>query len=65
MDVNLPGMSGTEAAHLIKQENSRLPILAITADIFLTQAQNEVFDNVIHKPYKLSQIEAALSQFYS
>ncbi|CAM4346429.1 hybrid sensor histidine kinase/response regulator [Pseudoalteromonas maricaloris] len=64
MDVNLPGMSGTEAAHLIKQENSRLPILAITADIFLTQAQNEVFDNVIHKPYKLSQIEAALSQFY-
>ncbi|MEJ6474030.1 hybrid sensor histidine kinase/response regulator [Pseudoalteromonas piscicida] len=65
MDVNLPGMNGTEAAKLIKQENARLPILAITADIFLTQAQNEVFDNVIHKPYKLSQIETALSQFYS
>lgn len=57
MDIHMPGISGTEATRTVRETNTVLPIVALTA---VTVEDNldgffEVgFDDVIPKPYKVN-----------
>ena len=61
-DINLPGMSGIEAANKLNYMQIKQPKIAITADIFQDKNLNTHFDDIIIKPYKKSDIIKILNQ---
>lgn len=66
MDLRMPGMGGAEAARAIRTmggPNSRIPILAFTADAPAFQATREhaSFDGVIAKPIIADRLFATLA----
>lgn len=66
MDINLPGISGVEATKLIKVEGVKVPIIALTADVFRTNREKSLFDGFLTKPVQLaalsSEIKSALKK---
>ncbi len=63
MDMNLPGKSGREITENLKEQLKNIPIIAVTADIFI-QNDRALFDDVIQKPYSIEQIMTALCTRY-
>ena len=70
MDIRMPLMSGTEAMHLIRQQenglNTKTPVICLTADAISGAREHyieEGFDSYISKPFKSSDFEAALAKF--
>ena len=57
MDVNMPGISGLEAARRIRQFNQDIPIVALTA-VEIEEIRDEIFqagmNDIIVKPYDTS-----------
>lgn len=61
MDINLPGITGIEATKLIKQADITIPIVALTADVFRTNKEKQLFDGFLTKPIQLSRLKQELS----
>lgn len=65
LDILLPGLSGTDVLHDLKQEplTKRIPVIAVTA--LSTQDDRERllatgFDDYISKPYMIEDLEAII-----
>lgn len=61
MDIRLPGMSGIEALHALRQDarTHAVPVVAVTASVMLaqtTQAVNAGFDALAHKPVNVTAL---------
>lgn len=61
LDINLPGMSGIEALKVLNTKGLQQPKIAVTADIFQEKELHELFDDVITKPYKKSDLIEVLN----
>ena len=59
MDINLPDISGLEAAERIKKHNPNANIVALTADIFVKDP-NGLFNEKLTKPMTLEPLKATL-----
>ncbi|MDY8134247.1 response regulator [Aquimarina sp. 2201CG5-10] len=58
MDIHMPGISGIEATKLIREFDTEIPIIALTAvtlDDNLDEFYNNGFDDIIPKPYKTEE----------
>lgn len=58
MDIHMPGISGIEATKQIREFNTEIPIIALTAvtlDDNLDEFYNNGFDDIIPKPYKTEE----------
>ncbi|MCW8854455.1 MAG: ATP-binding protein [Gammaproteobacteria bacterium] len=68
MDINLPGMTGYEALHLIKNNtiSSHIPVVAVSANALADDIQNGLnsgFDHYLTKPIDISQLKNTISQY--
>lgn len=58
MDVNMPGISGLEATKRIREFNTEVPVLALTA-VEIEEIRNQIFEagmnDIIVKPYDVQQ----------
>lgn len=57
MDINLPGISGLDVTKNLKEQNYKTPIIALTADVFLSNHEKAMFDSFVTKPIKYEQLE--------
>jgi CheY-like chemotaxis protein/anti-sigma regulatory factor (Ser/Thr protein kinase) len=57
MDINLPGISGLEVTKNLKEQKYKSPIIALTADVFLSNQEKAMFDSFVTKPIKYEQLE--------
>ena len=62
LDINLPGMSGLQALEKLKTLQCKQPKVAVTADIFQEKELSSLFDSVITKPYKKSDLIDVMNQ---
>ncbi|MFY8299857.1 ATP-binding protein [Pseudoalteromonas sp. SS15] len=62
LDINLPGMSGLQALEKLNDLQCQQPKVAVTADIFQEKELSSLFDSVITKPYKKSDLIDVLNQ---
>ena len=65
MDIRMPGMNGYEAAELIKQENTDIPIIAQTAYALKGEKElslNSGCDDYIAKPIDIIQLMEVLNR---
>jgi CheY-like chemotaxis protein len=65
LDILLPGLSGTDIVHYLKQEplTAKIPVIAVTA--LATREDRERllsvgFDDYISKPYMIEDLEAII-----
>ena len=64
MDIKMPGMSGLEAAKLIKETRPALPIIAQTAYALEIEkaAYKEVFNDYVTKPIRIDLLKNAINK---
>jgi two-component system, cell cycle sensor histidine kinase and response regulator CckA len=62
-DWRMPGMSGEELAHEIKQKQTRLPIILLTG--YLPESQSPAIDLVLRKPFSTAEIQGAVDTLTS
>jgi len=61
-DINMPNKDGNEvASHIRKACCSTIPVVAITA--FPQEANTELFDDMIIKPFKLEKLRETVARF--
>ena len=63
MDIHMPGISGIEATKKIREFNTTLPIIALTAvtiDENLDEFYNAGFNEIIPKPFKPEEFFAKI-----
>jgi CheY-like chemotaxis protein len=61
-DINMPNKNGNEVARYIRKSHiSRIPVVAITA--FPEEADLELFDFKITKPFMLKELREAVARF--
>jgi len=68
MDIHMPGISGIEATKLIREFNTEIPIVALTAvtlDDNLDEFYNNGFNDIIPKPYKTEEFFTKLHKALS
>jgi len=68
MDIHMPGISGIEATKLIREFNTDIPIVALTAvtlDDNLDEFYNNGFNDIIPKPYKTEEFFTKLHKALS
>ena len=70
MDVQMPNMDGYQATRMIRQfediEKSKIPIIAVTANVFDEDAQRALsagMDGFVGKPIELQKLLAELKRF--
>ena len=68
MDINLPGISGTQALQELRQrpETRSIPTIAISADAMpadIEKAMSAGFEDYITKPFKVMEIQQIISKF--
>jgi len=60
----MPELDGFEMAKILFLENNRTPIYALTADTSIKSNEkfkSEHFDGILHKPFKISELEDILA----
>ena len=61
-DINMPNKDGNEVARYIRTSHrSSIPVVAITA--FPEEAEIELFDYTITKPFKLEKLRGTVARF--
>jgi PAS domain S-box-containing protein len=70
LDIHLPGMSGFEAARLLRQwpETHDIPLIALSAAMMVRDAeriQDAGFDYYLTKPVKVDELTAALKTLFT
>ena len=68
MDIHMPGISGIEATRLIREFDTEIPIIALTAvtlDENLDEFYNNGFDDIIPKPYKTEEFFIKLHKAFT
>lgn len=66
MDLKMPRMDGYEAARLIRQQNIRTPMVAMSAKVFNEGEQQQItalFDGFLAKPVDSRQLSEMLERF--
>ena len=63
-DLWMPNMSGIELAeHLVKDpEFAKIPIIAVTADVQISQENRDLFTEILFKPLTLDALKEALDR---
>lgn len=62
MDLGLPGMDGIEATRLIRDLGHKIPVIALTADVFSAGKYQDLFDLYLTKPITREKLQDALMQ---
>jgi len=63
-DINMPNEDGNEVAKYIRSSHrSTIPVIAITG--FPEEADTELFDDMIIKPFKLEKLRETVARFTS
>ena len=65
MDIHMPALNGIEAASLIRQKNSKVPIIALTADIAFRESgkvNQYGFNDVLIKPIESIHLYQVISK---
>jgi CheY-like chemotaxis protein len=65
MDINLPGIDGTEATRQIKKVRATLPVIALTADV-ITQRDlllKNGLDDLLTKPVENAELIRVLNHY--
>lgn len=62
MDINLPGMSGIEATRCIRKDNEKIPVIALTADIFRSNREKSLFTSFLTKPITVEQLQEEMAK---
>lgn len=69
MDIQMPEMDGITATQRIHQEiDATLPVVALTADVFFSQSQNDEttrFAAVVYKPVQKTTLLKTLARLFS
>ena len=67
MDIHLPGINGDEAAEQIKQNHPNTPVIALTADVYSEehQQQKSVFEHYLTKPIETDKLTQLLAKYLS
>ncbi len=68
MDIQMPEMDGYEATRLIRKKNSRLPIIALTANALLSdiaKTKEAGMQEHLNKPIDVEKLFAALLKYIS
>ena len=68
MDIHMPGISGIEATKLIREFDTEIPIVALTAvtlDDNLDEFYDNGFNDIIPKPYKTEEFFTKLHKALS
>jgi signal transduction histidine kinase/ActR/RegA family two-component response regulator len=61
MDIKMPVLNGFEATKVIKAENRKIPVVAVTGNYTAQEVSNKIiFDSIITKPVKREDIVNAL-----
>ncbi|MEM6685279.1 MAG: response regulator, partial [Bacteroidota bacterium] len=64
MDINMPVKNGIEATKHIRQFNTTIPIIALTA-VDIEEQKNQIFEcgmnDIILKPYDLDQFKKTIA----
>jgi len=61
-DINMPNTDGNEVARYIRtSQRSSIPVIAVTA--FPEEAQTELFDYAITKPFMLKSLRETVARF--
>ena len=66
MDQMMPGINGTEATHILRKLDYYHPVVALTANALIGQAEEFMqagFDGFISKPIQASHLDAILTKF--
>lgn len=66
MDIRMPNMNGLDATRIIKEVNSRVPIVALSAYAYEADIQETLAagcDEFIAKPYKLETLIEAVERY--
>ena len=66
MDQMMPGLNGTETMHMLREHGYTGPIVALTANAILGQAEEFIqqgFDGFISKPISTRHLDAVLVKF--
>ncbi|GAA0881143.1 hypothetical protein GCM10009119_41130 [Algoriphagus jejuensis] len=69
IDIQMPEFSGFDVANAIRnfREYSKLPLLAMTANVFVEEKERlfaEGFDNLILKPFQEAKLVSVLGSFF-
>ncbi|MBD3296734.1 MAG: response regulator [Candidatus Omnitrophica bacterium] len=68
MDEKMPGMSGTALIRLIRNRESRVPVILLTGSIGMLTAsdeQKELFDCILIKPVRLRDLSGVIQKTLS
>lgn len=60
MDITLPGISGIDALHLIRERYPNKVVIAQTAHSYSEKIANETFDAYIQKPLRYGELSKLL-----
>ncbi len=66
LDIQMPVMGGEEAASLLKQQHSDLPLIALTANVMQHQIDNYLkigFTDIIGKPFERKHFYQTLKKY--
>ena len=63
-DINMPNKGGNEIARYVRNSHrSSIPVVAITA--YAEEAETELFDGMITKPFMLEKLRETVTRFTS
>jgi len=68
MDIRMPNMNGLDATRIIKEVNSKVPIIALSAYAFdsdIKEAKEAGCDDFIPKPFKLEDLIDTVARYLS
>ncbi|MFY8275430.1 ATP-binding protein [Pseudoalteromonas sp. SSDWG2] len=60
MDINLPGIDGIQTTKEIKELGITTPVIALTADVYVSSIEKALFDSFLTKPIQTNELQQAI-----